>query len=204
MMMLKRTFLLLLFSASLYAGGEAKDCDCNSPYNELSTTNKILVYSAIGAGAVAATAVAVAAAPLVLPASVVTAVTAALASAKVAIIAGSAKVAAVVIPTTKVGYVSCALKAGQLARPYVFETIKEKVNNLEKENTEKAYKAESQFISCLKQNKIGSVKNAAGRPNVCEDAALFYALVVGCDKLDRRTQAFNTKQCFCYADQEAQ
>ncbi len=192
--MLKRTILLLLFSANLYAGDQAENCGCNSQYNELSKTKKFILYGAIGTGTVAAT---IAAAPVVLPAGAVAAVTTALASAKVAIAAGAAKAAAAI---TTMGKVSLGLSAAQYARPYILRTTEEKRDILLKEKPLKALKAEREFISCLKQNKIGSSKNSTGRPTACEDVALFYALVAGNAKLNRRTKAFNDKKCFCYAD----
>lgn len=177
--MLKKA-LLLLVSTSLFAADESKNCSCNDQaWRELSTTEKVVIYSTLGVGAIMA-------APLVLPASAIAAATSAATFA-----------ATCIIPTTVVAKVSTGLSAALILRPYVFETTEERRDNLLKEKSLKPSKAKAEFISCLKKNKATSEKNASGRPTVCEEAALFYALTAGNSALDQKTEAFNNGQCFC-------
>jgi len=181
--MLKKIFLILFFSAISFALRAERDCNCNSEYNELSTMGKVFVYGSAGIGIVAA-------APVLLTAGAITTI-----ANGVMDIVGS--VITFITPTNTAGKVGLGLTAAQYVRPYIVQTTEEKRDQLLKEKQQKQYTAREEFITCLKQNKFGSVRNAAGRPSVCEDMALAYALVAGNANLNRRTEAFKEGKCFC-------
>ena len=183
-----------MLTSSLIAA-ENKKCTCNT--YELSTTEKVVFYGAIGTGVVAGTVIA---APYVLPAATIAAIkaSAAAAATSAASAATSAASAAAtqIVPTTVVGKVGLGLTAAQLARPYVLKTTEEKLEALLKEKALKPTTAKTEFVNCLKANK-NSQRNALGRPVVCEEAALFYAFNSSVSELNKRTQAFKNGKCFC-------
>lgn len=171
--------ILLMFTVNLFAA-ENKNCTCKT--QELSTKEKVVVVGAVGTGAIIA-------APYVLPASVLTAI-----GTAVTVIA--TKAAAVFASITVVGKVGLGLTGAKMARPLVLQTQEEKLNDLLKENASRPDKAKKEFISCLKSNK-SNPRNASGRPDACEDAALFYAFNSSVSELNKRTQAFSGGKCFC-------
>lgn len=187
--MLKK-MLLFLVCINLFNISSVYTCTCYSSYNELSTTEKVAIGGTIITGGVLA-------APYVLPASALAAIAAAAAAAKAAAVAGATKVAGYVASTSTVSKVGWGLTAVQYTRPLIVHTTEEKVKALLKEKERKQYAPREEFITCLKQNKFGSARNAAGRPSVCEDLAFSYALVAGNANLNRRTEAFNQGKCFC-------
>lgn len=188
--MFKKILLILLLSTNSFVLRAANDCTCNSQYNEWSTTGTIIVWGSVGTGTVLL-------APVVLPASAIAAITAAAAATKAAVVAAAAQAATFIIPTTTVGKVGLGLTATQYVRPCILQTTEEKLKKLLKEKERKQWAAREEFITCLKQNKFNSARNAAGRPSACEDMALAYALVAGNAHLNRRTQAFKDGKCFC-------
>ncbi len=184
--MLKKVSILLLSSMSLFAI-ENKNCTCST--QDVSMQTKIII-GACGVGAVVA-------APYIVPGSVVTVVGPALAVAKTAVMAATAKIGAVVIPPTLAGQVGLGITAAQLARPFLVQTTQEKLDALLKEEAASPARAKKEFISCLKAHKNSQQRNKSGRPDVCEDAALFYAFNSSMSELQRRTAAFNDGTCFC-------
>ncbi len=173
--------LFLIFITSLSTANENKKCTCNT--YELTTTEKVVIGGVVGAGAVIA-------APYVLPASTIAAISA-------AITAASAKTAAYFASMTAVGKISLGLSAAQLARPYVLQTTEEKLKALLEEKAAKPAKAKAEFISCLKTNKSSTQRNSSGRPEACEEAALLYAFSAGVAELNKKTKQFKDGQCFC-------
>lgn len=173
--MLKKA-ILVIFSIPLLAANEGVSCTCNDQVNnELSPTGKAVMYGSVGAAII-----------MTMPAS-----------ALVALAATTASAATYIIPTTVLGKVSLALTVTQILRPYAFQTTEEKLNELLKENDSKPSQAKAEFIDCLKKNKATSEKNASGRPTVCEEAALFYALMAGNSALNQKIDAFNNGGCYC-------
>ncbi len=202
--MLKRTLLSLLFSANLYAGGEAANCGCNRPYsleilpNELLPIEKFIIKE-LGLSPFEKYIQKLSTTEKIFHLVTIPHILLSDTPRQVAsvVVAGVIEVAAWIAPTTTVGQVAAVLTAGQYARPYIFQTTKEKLKDLVNEKALEASKAEMEFIHCLKENRIFSPRNDAGRPTACEDIAFSYALVAGHAKLDQRTKAFKTGKCFC-------
>lgn len=187
--MVKKT-ILICFLGTLFASIKANGCTCNSQYNEWSTTEKVIAGGAVTTGVIIA-------APFVLPASAIAAIAAGVAATKAAVVGAVTYTAPYIIPSTTVGKVGLGLTATQYVRPCILQTTEEKLKGLLKEKEQKQYAPREEFITCLKQNKFGSPRNAAGRPAACEDLALAYALAAGNANLKRRTQAFKEGKCFC-------
>lgn len=112
--MVKKTILICLLSTT-FALMEANSCTCKSQYNELTTTESVILWGGMGTGAVLA-------APYVLPASAIAAIAAA-----------ATCVAPYVIPSTTVGKVGLGLTAAQYVRPCILQTTEEKLKTLLKE-----------------------------------------------------------------------
>lgn len=191
--MFKKILLILLFSANPYAL-KANDCRCDLTVNEPSLMKSIIILSAVGAGAVAGTVIM---APVVIPAAALSAITAGIVATKGAIVAGGTYVASWLIPTTTVEYVGTTLTVIKHTRPYIIQTTEEKRDQLLEEKAQEQYTKKDEFITCLRQNKFGSARNAAGRPSACEEMAYAYAFVAGNAELNRRTKAFKEGKCFC-------
>jgi len=177
--MLKK-YLLIFLSANLLATEGNKDCFCKE--RELSITEMVILASIGGTVSV------IAAAPLT--------AAVAIAGAGTAIASAASVVAPYVIPTTVIGKVGLGLTAAQLARPLILQTTEEKLSVLLREKAERPTKANTEFVSCLKANK-NNPRNASGLPEACEDAALFYAFNASVSKLNKKTEAFNSGECFC-------
>lgn len=191
--MFKKILLILLFSTNSFAL-RARECRCDLTVNEPSALVSIIVVGAVGAGAVAGT---VMMAPVVIPAAALTAITAGMVATKGAIVAGGTYAASWIVPTNVVGYVSTTLTVIRYTRPYIVQTTKEKRDQLLEEKAQERYTTKDEFITCLRQNKFGSARNAAGRPSACEEMAYAYAFVAGYAELNRRTKAFKEGKCFC-------
>lgn len=178
--MLKKVILLLL-STSLLIGSENKNCICKNQ-----SDNKFIIIGSILAVGTAA----VIAAPFVLPAGTIVVIT----TTGTAI---ATKIAVIVVPTTTIGQISSGLSITHAIRPYIIETTEEKLNVLLEERALKPFKVKTEFIHCLKANKINSQRDASGRPTACDEIALRYALTVGISELNQRTEAFNNNKCYC-------
>ena len=181
--MIKKALLagLLVFVEGLSAANETMHCTCN--VYEFTTAEKIVIGGLVGGSVIIA-------APYVLSAATI-------AKIAVAVKAAATVVTPYVVPTTTVGKIGLGLTAAQSARPYVVQTTEEKLNRLLEEKALKQINSKIEFISCLKANKANSLRSASGRPEVCEEAALFYALSFSASELNKKTDAFKNGKCFC-------
>lgn len=188
--MIKKTLLLftglLVLTGNLLTANDTKHCMCN--IRPLTTTEKVLIGGLVVFVGVPAI---ITAAPYII---------AALPAAK---IAAAVKVAAAtaspyIVPTTTIGKASYVLSAAQMARPLIVQTTEEKCDRLLEEKALRPARAKNEFVGCLRANKTGSPRNAAGIPAACEDAALCYALNSSMAELNQKTVAFKNNKCFCH------
>lgn len=187
--MFKKLFLVL-FSISLCTAPEIQPCDCKPQINnQWSTKKKVLVWGLVGTGVVVA-------APFILPAGTLAALSTAVAAIKAGAVAATTKTAVIIIPSP-VGGVNAGITLARITRPCVIQTTKEARDRLLRAKEHKASKAKTELVDCLKHNKINSPKNDSGLPTACEQAALFYAFIAGTRELNKRTEAFNNGECFC-------
>ncbi len=189
--MLQKVFLFL-FSISVCIPQYIRPCACTQPSNnQPTTTTKIVVYSTLVTVIVTG---AIIARSITLPDETLETIRTATGPLKKM----NNVLHSLVVPKTAIGKVSLALEIAQLAKPYVMPSTEKRLNKLLQNKSKEASLNKDMLISCLVKNKDQALKDSPHIPSACQDVALFYAFAAGNEELNKRIEAFNNGECFCF------
>lgn len=179
--MVKKLIFLLLSMSLLKAEGDQSD-------PELSTTEAILVVSALGAFVVAGSIVI---APFVLPAGALVGLKAGMGAVAIKVAGSGAVLKAatggLAIKATAAaplaGKVSMGITAIQIARPYIFPAVEQELADIEAQERAALIKARDELLNCIEKNKFELQKKDGQNTSPCQDAARALAMFFSHDEL---------------------
>ena len=86
--------------------------------------------------------------------------------------------------------VSFSITGGRIVRPYIIQTIDEKLAEFLKAEVAELTKAKTELSKCLVKHKKDSQRDNSGCPTACEDIAFTFAILAGQDEFDKIMKSF--------------